>query len=530
MKTKILGVISLIVLLFISCNKDDLLAEETQNLSEIVNYDEIEVLNGRLYFPNKTTFQNYYKDLRNKDENIVADILETKFYSKDFYSLRPIVNDRTEQIEVERHLGKIKSNKKGLQKKSTLSDEDFIENFDDLEDIFGEDVFTSFLNQDAEIQVKNDIYKYTDTGLFIADVHEINGLNSYLETKQISKNLLEPTPSATRLAYINEYNPCGGLQQVKNYQHFISKIDSGPCGEKNSGSSSNSGSPSSSYTSTGTPNEQLAIISSSLDQCSGSKPWLGNLFGTTKVCIDKYESKKRVKIKYYNIDIFLTYVIGIKTKHQKKGWTGIWRKQSADEIALGVNSLTWKFTPPKSSSALLNYQPARIYLYNGKMFKTLNGYSNAVYAGNVPFPNLPFADKVDLIVEAAIGVPYSPFDDEKDVRKFFYQQLFNTAKSLLKTQSNRQLKKVGVVITTQSSTWIQFYDFSESCTNCSKKEDSIDFGIVTPKITYTFGTGNGGNFSITSWKFDFNNPALTGMNAFGMAKKNGQWYGKRMVF
>jgi len=168
------------------------------------------VLNGRLYFPNITIFQNYYKELRNKDENKVADILEDKFYSKDFYSLKPIVNKRTEKTEIARHLAKIKTNKHGLQQKLTSKNDDLLENFDDLEDIFGEDVFTSFLNQDAEIQVGEKIYKYTDTGLFIAKENEIDGLNSYLNKKQISNNLLMETPESIKLTYIANYNPCGG--------------------------------------------------------------------------------------------------------------------------------------------------------------------------------------------------------------------------------------------------------------------------------------------------------------------------------
>ncbi|MDA9254218.1 hypothetical protein N9P37_02140, partial [Flavobacteriaceae bacterium] len=321
MKFNYYSIFVVFILLFASCN-DELETEIIEENAQTVNYDEIQVLNGRLYFPNKSTFQNYYAELRDKNENEVAEILQNKFYSKDFYSLKPIVNEQTEQIQVERHLSKIKSNlnKNGLQQKTTSNDEDLLENFDDLEDIFGEDVFTSFLNQDAELQVDNQIYKYTDTGLFIADANEIDGLNTYLDTKQISKNLLEPTPEATKLAYIEENNPCGGLEQIQSYKYFIAKVVTAPCG--GGGSIGVSPGPGGSTPNNGTPNAQLAIIANGLDQCSGSQPWLGNLFGTTKVCIDQYESKKRVKIKYYNIDIFLGYVIGVKTKHQKKGWTG----------------------------------------------------------------------------------------------------------------------------------------------------------------------------------------------------------------
>jgi len=323
--------------------------------------------------------------------------------------------------------------------------------------------------------------------------------------------------------------PIEGILPNQEYQYFIAKINCDDSGsDSGGGNGSDSGGSGSSNTTSETPNAQLAVIANGLDQCSGIQPWLGNLFGTTKVCIDQYENKKRVKIKYYNIDLFLAYVIGIKTKNQTKGWTGIWRKQETDEVALGVNSLTWKFTHPALPNAMLNYQPARIYLYNGKMFKTINGYYNAVFAGNIPMPNLPFKNKVDCIIEVAVNTPF--FKKEEDVRKFIYEQLFNTAKGLLKTYSNRQLKKIGVVVTTQTSTWVQFYDFSKSCVNCSKKEDLIDFGIVTPELTYSFGMGNGGDFSISSWNFDFQNPILISMSAFGMAKHNGQWYGKRMVF
>ena len=58
----------------------------------------------------------------------------------------------------------------------------------------------------------------------------------------------------------------------------------------------------------------------------------------------------------------------------------------------------------------------------------------------------------------------------------------------------------------------------------------IDFGIVTPQINYTFGTGNGGNLTFDNFNFDFNTPNVVGINAYGMAKRNGQWYGRQMVF
>lgn len=510
----------------VACNKETL--NESNQVIEPIDFNQIGIRDGRIYFPNKSTFESYYKEMREKSDEDISIILENKFYSDDFYSLKPITNNANEEYQIERHLQKIKNNKSGLTNR-TINQEELYEDFDDLEDVFGESLFSSFLNQDAEIQVSDKIYKYTDTGLFISDVDKIDELNEYLDQESISRNLLESTPENIKITYLNKNNPTGGLKTIGEFEHFIAEnnnISSSEATPNNNYSTSNPYY----YPNNNTPYYQLAQISQTLEECSGSEPWFGNLFGEVKVCKDTYESRRRVKIKYYNIDVLLVYVTGIKTKHQYKGWTGIWRQEDTSEVAMGINSISWKFdviTPPTS---VLGYRPARIYLYNGKMYETTTSYFNAVYAGNIPMPNLPFGDNVDLIVEIAVGTPLLPFDDERDVTQFFYQNLFNTAKNLIESNSSRQLKRAGVVLATPSFTWIQFYDFSESCTNCSKKEHVFDFGIMSPQITYNFGVGNGGNFNITSWEFDFKNPDVVGLNAYGMAKHNNVWRGRRFVF
>lgn len=417
-----------------------------------------------------------------------------------------------------------------------MSDEDILEDFDDLEDVFGEEVFNSFLNQEAELQVANQIYKYTDTGLFITDVEKINDLNLYLDEQQISRDLLEPTQEITRIAYIEETNPCGGLTQVQDFQYFIAEdVYSESCGGDGYSGGTGSGSTSGGSTQpSGTPNYELALISQSLEKCSGSTPFFGNLLGTVKVCHDNYEDKKRVKIKYYDIDLYLTYAMGIKVKHQKKGWTGLWRKQDTDEVALGVNSLTYRFNHAPDLNAISTNHNARIYLHNDKMYETLNGYYNAVYQGNIPVPDLPFSNtfknEVDWLVEVAVG--YHPgWDSEEDVREFFYETLFDTTKNIFQSYSNRQNMKRGVVVVkAETSTWVQVYDFTNKCTNCDKREVVLDWGFVTPEFTYTFGSGSGTGFSISSWDYDFRNPDVVHLSAYGMAKRNGQWHGKRFVF
>lgn len=131
----------------------------------------IKVVDGRLYFPNIETFQAYYEDVKEKDETMIANILASRFYKKDFSSLIPIFNEDTEELYAEKQLLAIKEQYRSVHKNvNTPTDEDIFEHFDDLEEIIGEDVFGSFLNSEAEIQVGNKIYKYTDRGVLIVQV------------------------------------------------------------------------------------------------------------------------------------------------------------------------------------------------------------------------------------------------------------------------------------------------------------------------------------------------------------------------
>ena len=361
---------------------------------------------------------------------------------------------------------------------------------------------------------------YTDTGLFIAKTNQIDSLNNYLDSNQISTNLLIPTDTANKIRFIGDNNPCGGTTNVDDYEYFIA--------ERDCLGTSGGGGGSTPPESTMTPIDQIAEIANTMSACDVSEPWLGNIFGTVKVCKDKYEDKRRVKTKYYNLDLNLAYVIGVNTKHQKKGWI-FWHQEKTQQVALGVNSLTWKFPAPQMPAQYWGNR-MRTYLYDGKMYSTTTSYYNAVYMGNIPLPALPFADKLDFIVEFATDVGF--FDNEREVTQFFYSNLFNAAKGILQTYGNRNLRKAGVVIVTPSATWVQFYDFSNTCTDCSKIQNTIDFGIATPQITYTFGAGSGlsGDTTFTSWDFNFNQPDLTGMSAYGMAKYNNQWHGTRMEF
>lgn len=256
------------------------------------------------------------------------------------------------------------------------------------------------------------------------------------------------------------------------------------------------------------------------------------MFGSVKDCYDQYDSDHRVKIKYYDSDYLLAYQVGVKVKHQKKGWTGLWRTQNTDQMAVGINSVSWSYTPPIFQQNYSGF-PTNYYVNNGKLFSSLSGYTNAIYQGkgNIPLPELPFVRDADVIVELVTN-DFGFLDTEKEVREFVYKNIFNTAKNLLKSERNKQIKDLVTIITTNKRMWIQYYDFNSQCANCDSYDKTFDYGAVTPKINYKFGAGNGfggGSWSFSGFNFDFKRPKSVGINMYGLAKRSGKWHGSRMV-
>lgn len=103
MRKKLL--LTLVLAFAFSC-QDEIYLE---NVESSVGYlSEISTINGRLYFPSKEDFSKEYEMVKEKtDIEIYKHV--SKFYSKDFISLRPVVTDENEN-EVYRKLIQRKEN------------------------------------------------------------------------------------------------------------------------------------------------------------------------------------------------------------------------------------------------------------------------------------------------------------------------------------------------------------------------------------------------------------------------------------
>jgi hypothetical protein len=500
-----------------SCREEMVQQDSAENKVVIT---DATVKNGRLYFPNKENLQNTFKSLKDVPENEVIKYLP----DKEFSSLRPVITEKNEteviaemvnrkKTFLKQKTGKISSESNGT------TNEDLIDDLDDMEEIVGDDVYAAMLNGDAEIQVANDVYKYTDVGLFVTPVENYSELENYLEVKNISDNLLVPTDDNTKEEFIADKTEGQLIALEGDINYFIStsKIIPNDDGGGGSGSTGPYNLPVTS------PAEDLPSIINNLKIGDVRKPWLGNIFGTTWETDDKYESRRRVKVKFYSQNLWLVYLVGCKVKHQYKGWTGLWRSENADKLGIGVNSIKWTF------SHAINYAegiPRQVYWLDGKMYKSSNGTDYTV-TKNAPIPSLPFSQnaKVDAVIQFSSNLSGL---SEDQLNKLFWDTAWKQANKFLEGQ-NKKLNRIAFITDSFSQSYVQYYDFSQIEDNQDTLERTFDFGIATPQFTYTFGGGVGNGFTVTSYKFDFLQATATAVNLYGIAKKNGAWHGVKLI-
>jgi hypothetical protein len=511
-----------------SCREE--LTETSSDKTNVI--EQASVKNGRLYFPNKESLAATYKELKKKNLESVQHFID----EKGIESLVPIITEKNE-AEVfselkSRKIEYLKKHSSSMMKTGTVSDEDIYEDLDDLEEVVGDDVYAAMLNGNAEIQVADNVYKYTDVGLFVTPVENYVNLENYLEVRQISSNLLEPTELSVREDFVSnksigELTPLANTNNKINY--YISPIetfDDGTGGGYGGGiwgsyGGSYSGSGGSTYTPPAEPS--IATIVQGLPIGEVRKSWLGNIFGTTWETDDKYESRRRVKVKFYSQNLYLVYAVGCKVKHQYKGWTGLWRKENADKLGIGINSISWKFS--HSLTYASDNTPREVYWLDGKMYKAASG-TDYINMGGATMPTFPFSNNatVDAVIQFTTNLTGL---SEQQLNKLFWDTAWKQANKFLEGQ-NKKLNRVAFVVDSYQSTYIQYYDFSQIEDNQDVIERVFNWGVATPQFTYTFGGGTGNGVAVTSYKFNFLQPTAVAVSMYGIAKKNGAWHGVKL--
>lgn len=510
-----------------SCSNEHDLNESPK--AEIITAHAPTIEDGRLSFSTKEDFEKFYSSIKEKSDENVASLFEERYYSQDFLSLYPISENKDfiykhlNKINTDRHILSVKHRLSSSNKQLTF-DEEEVEEF---EDIFGDERLSTLINSEGELEVDNKIYKFTDAGLFIFDEEKKDDVNSLLLKNNISPSLYTSSDRINSEKFITSNNPKGGLVSlIPGVEHFVSPSSSFL---KTLTEDLNHGGSSSSYTSTQKMNGDYFQIASTLKKSTGKKPFVGNLFGTVIVSYDKYDSKHRVKVKYYDIDILLGYAIGLKTKHSKKGWTGLWRNQHKPKIVQGINSITWKFD--KEITLRFAQNQRDIFFRNNNAY-----FRDDVYMGNRPFPKTPLGKKVDILVTEIVNSGL--IDSEEKAHKYIQQVVFESIKSGFKKLDSYFDNKPNNVLVTlipngnskEELIRISYFNYS-ACSNCAVIDNTFDFGFVTP--TYNLPLDDGFSSGSLDWggNYDFRHPKVVELNGFGMANVgSNEWHGIQVSF
>lgn len=419
-----------------SCENEIVETNSTQSFKDVVT-----IKNGRLSFKSKESFARVYKEYAEaSDEKLIKYF--KPLYKSGFYSLRPISTVENEKFLYDHYIKIVKNNTMVVN--NNKSNEDIFDYLDDLEDIIGDDAFAAFLNNNAEILVADEIYKYTDVGLFISKEDKYNILDELLDEKNISKDLTVNTSETAKQAILNEY-PNEGLTSINSDINYFKLMYIDPDQGFGGGYNPTPGSPAS------TDPSYISFLNN-LSNCTPHSGLFGSLFGDNNVCIDKYENRRRVKTKAFNYNYFLVYHLGVKCVHQYKGWTGLWRVEATDEIRLVVEAAQFQYDLDVllGNNAITNQTRERAYFMNNQ--KAFFSGPNTITFNNqwdnpiITYQNLTSLPPIfqDNLSIEFFGSGWVWLDNQiqngidsdleaSNLNQYFYNTLYSTVTSQLQT-------------------------------------------------------------------------------------------------
>jgi hypothetical protein len=538
------------LLTFSSCREE--LVTENQVQDQIIA--EGTTRNGRLYFPNRESLQKTYENLKDAEDELIANYVD----SKNITSLRPILTKANEEqigAKIQARRESLRLNKRFMASRGSSAKLDnpelFADDIDDLEEIIGDDAYGAFLDSRAEIQVGKEIYKYTDVGLFIVQEQKYDELGQYLAVKYISDDLLYPTEASVKQEFIESMPSEKIVAATENINYYNARIlpndpDSGGYG----------GGPGPSNPPVTDPNVQMSNFINSLQNCAptnGLFDGVFNLFGNSDICKDQYESRYRVKTKAYNYDYLLVYNLGVKVKHQYKGWTGIWRQENADAIRIGVigSSFLYDYSnimnvgPPSGRSTTI-YSNNSKAVFNAGTFWTQSAYYPGIYnMTGYSIQGYPKLFKDDYYIEDILNrfdlTSPNPLLDEGLYAALKAGNANLSAAALNKLLWTSVIKKLGAFEESinkpkpdnnitysynlpQHGKIAITKTFYNQKNNDSKLEKSFDWGF---QIGFTMDP-NGGSVKPDLSGGGLKKPKDFKVLMYGIAKRNGQWHGSKM--
>jgi hypothetical protein len=510
---------------------------------------EFDVKNGRLHFESKESFAQLYYEYVNLPEEKLSDLL-SPMYKKGFLSLRPIVTEKNEEAMYNLYKDKLNLGRPvGTTAKSTQVvpapvdppiDDDPLGPIEFIDD----ETFSGFLNIDGEIQIGEEIYKYTDVGLFIAEESEYATLEDYLGSEEISpdpyvETELRVKENVTLLLPENFPTAIGVSNRIVYYR---------PTNSQSTSTTTTFSQPAAGSVASTDPSYNSFL--NSLGSCDPHSGLFGNLFGDNDVCIDKYESKRRVKTKAFNYNYLLVYHMGVKCVHQFKGWTGFWRVEATDEIRLLVEAAQFEYDVDKllGNSVISNNSQVKDFYFNDKRItygpNSLN--VNGIYG--FTYSNLNESSLPQIFQNSGQGLSFEWFGtgvvsldnlvqnginsnlNAKKINEHFYGFAFNQAKDLLRqTAQNSSYtpppNRTFAAKFPQNGKIIIQKSVLDQGLNIGIREKTFDWGA---EIRFNAKESGNGSWNITGGEGSLlARPKNFRVKIIGAARKGSQWHGSK---
>lgn len=279
------------------------------------------------------------------------------------------------------------------------------------DDLIKDPVFAALLNEEREIIIEDELYKYTELGMFKIDFDEKQVLTDYLDS------ITPMEKRALILQYKNEYSTTNKPQEVNEdlgsglTTFRIKAVDllryPYPSNtDYDGGEGGSSGSSSGGTTST---MGNGVYDPTTFGGCTiESQGFFEGIFGVSEACTEYYNDNRRVKVTFWNQNFLVFSSIGASTRLQKREcmnflWMSIcwWEKSYAESIKLGINNVTFKydFNVPVFNLAEYNYSTT-FFEYNGTKYN-INGQvipTVPTSAGSFNFPVNNSNNVIDITI------------------------------------------------------------------------------------------------------------------------------------
>ena len=372
------------------------------------------------------------------------------------------------------------------------------------------DILREFLNSNYEIAIGNVFFKVTDKGTFFTTIDNYKLLWE-LATENMDIANFEPVSYALGYSFENNLFKLLNYEFVYFFDTFrkLDAIEEDPINIDILKSSSQ-------------PND------SDWKDISDSKTIVGkawsSIWGFSKSVRVNFDSKHRVDVKFYAQRFPFYSEMGIKTKTQYKGWTGIWRKQDCNEIINGWEILNLKEKWPNNffgSGFNLNTTNLATFTYANREIKHL-AYNQSLFLNKTWKTFNVMGLELDFSYKDMVGALWNASKSAgKSTVTYLNGRFKNPSQNL---EAIRLIPASQTVTTTK----ISLAPYSASKTNTDKYTTIIatsNGGTITATFNSDSGFGYKGYTNLTA-----NYTFLENSILFGAARRGDTWKGVRITF